>query len=205
MKGLFLDFDGTLADSLPAMRRAYRAFLGEFGARATDAEFEALNGPPLPVIVQRLKAAHGLGPEEAALAEVYREKIAAAGAETRPAAGAREVLEAAASRGWTAAVVSSASRAAIDGFLSAHGLDALVALVVGGEDAAPGKPDPGPYRLALQRTGCAAEASLAVEDSFDGASAALGAGLPTWMVGQGPGPDGVRGRLAGLEAVVNLL
>jgi HAD superfamily hydrolase (TIGR01509 family) len=205
LRGLFLDFDGTLADSLPAMRRAYGAFLEGFGAPATEAEFEALNGPPLAVIVRSLKAAHGLPPDEAALAQVYRARIAEAAAETRPAAGALDLLEAARARGWTVAVVSSASRPAIESFLARHRLDALVALVVGGEDVAAGKPDPEPYAQALRRTGCAAERSLAVEDSFSGAAAALAAGLPTWMVGEGKAPEGVRGRLPGLEAVVNLL
>src|SRR3712207_7031508 len=45
-----------------------------------------------------------------------------------------EALEAARARGWTVVVVSSASRFAIEAFLAAHALDALVSRVVGAED-----------------------------------------------------------------------
>ena len=203
MKGLFLDFDGTLADSLPALRHAYADFLQACGRTGSDAEFDTLNGPPLPVIVRTLKAAHGLDGDEPALLALYRAKIAEAGPLARPAPGAAAVLARAAERGWTAAVVTSGARAPTEALLRRFGLS--VALVVGGEDAPPGKPDPAPYRLALQRTGCAAEASLAVEDSFGGASSAVGAGLPTWMLGEGEAPAGVRGRLPSLEALLNLL
>ena len=203
MKGLFLDFDGTLADSLPALREAYDRFLAAFGRAGSEAEFQALNGPPLPVIVRALKAAHGLGAREAELESLYRRRLADAEPLVRPAAGAAEVLRRAAERGWSTAVVTSAARAPTQAFLERFGL--AVDVVVGGEDAPPGKPDPAPYRLALERTGCAPEASLAVEDSFGGAGAAVAAGLPTWMVGDASAPPGVRGRLAGLEALLNLL
>jgi HAD superfamily hydrolase (TIGR01509 family) len=203
VKGLFLDFDGTLADSLPALRDAYTAFLDGFGRPASEAEFAALNGPPLAVIVRELKQTHGLEPDEAALLASYRARLAEAAPLVRPVRGAAAVLARAAERGWAVAVVTSGSRTPTEAFLQRFGLQ--VAVVIGGEDAPPGKPDPAPYRLALQRTGCAADASLAVEDSFGGASAAVGAGLPTWVVGEAEAPAGVRGRLPSLEALLNLL
>jgi HAD superfamily hydrolase (TIGR01509 family) len=200
-RGLFLDFDGTLADSLPAMRQAYGAFLGVFGREGSDAEFEALNGPPLRVVIERLKAAHGLEPPLPELTALYRRGIADASPLIRPAPGAAELLAAARGEGWAAAVVTSGPREPIAGWLARFGL--AVDLVIGGEDAPPGKPDPAPYLLALQRTGCVAARSIAVEDSFKGAVAAIAAGLPTWMVGEAEAPQGLAGRVADLSAVVN--
>jgi len=202
-RGLFLDFDGTLADSLPALRGAYAAFLAGFGREPSAAEFEALNGPPLRVVVALLKAAHGLEPGAAELLGLYRRRIAEAAAGVRPARGAAELLEAAREQGWRTAVVSSGARDAIAAWLERFGL--AVDLVIGGEDAPAGKPDPAPYLTALARTGCGAAASLAVEDSFQGASAAIAAGLTTWMVGEAAGPPGTAGRAADLLALVNPL
>ena len=49
-RALMLDLDGTLADSLGAMRGVYDRFLDVFGVAGNDAEFARLNGPPLPVV-----------------------------------------------------------------------------------------------------------------------------------------------------------
>ena len=54
-KGLFLDFDGTLCDSLSAMRAAYTAFLEAAGATQTLLDFDEINGPPLRQVVTNLK------------------------------------------------------------------------------------------------------------------------------------------------------
>jgi len=56
----------------------------------------------------------------------------------------------------------------------------FVELIVGGDQVCLGKPQPEPYRVALARSGCAREASLAVENSLDGAKSALAAGLRTF-------------------------
>ena len=53
-RGVFFDLDGTLAESEGLMRRVFRDFAATFGRNATDAEFDALNGPPVPIIVARL-------------------------------------------------------------------------------------------------------------------------------------------------------
>ena len=41
------------------------------------------------------------------------------------------------------------------------------------------KPDPSPYRAALDKTGVAAEEALAFEDSVSGISSSVAAGVPT--------------------------
>src|SRR5271166_2066937 len=54
-RGLFLDLDGTLADSLGVLRRVYFCFLREFNQEGSDAEFDRLNGPKLSEIVGALQ------------------------------------------------------------------------------------------------------------------------------------------------------
>ncbi len=199
-RGLFLDLDGTLADSLPAMEAAYRALLRRFGREGSAAEFQSLNGPPAAVIIERIALAHGLTAPREELLTAYRDLVRQAHATAPPAAGAREVLEHARKHGWETAVVTSAASADARAWLARVGLVELIAVVVGGDEVQKGKPDPEPYRLALQRTGCVAQESLAIEDSIQGAKAALAAGVPTQLLGGAPdgniaGSNLYRGRL----------
>lgn len=206
-RGLFLDLDGTLADSLPAMEAAYRALLRRFGREGSVAEFQSLNGPPAAIIVERIAKAHALPVSPDELLAIYRDLVAQAHRAAPPAVGARQVLERARKLEWTTAVVTSAASRDAREWLARVGLAEFVSVVVGGDEVRYGKPDPEPYRVALQRTGCVAQASLAVEDSASGARAALAAGLPTWLLGDRPNRDIAaaplfRGCLADLHALL---
>ena len=184
--GLFIDLDGTLADSLGVMRAVYGRFLANHGRPASDAEFDSLNGPPLARVVERLTAAHGLdGDPEDLLAEYGRLIDQSYGA-VPPTPGVRALLEAARGPSWIVGVVTSNDQARTRGWLDSTGLSDLVDVLVTGGEAANGKPDPDPYLLALERGRCEPSRSVAVEDSPDGARAALAAGLTTFAYDTDP-------------------
>lgn len=171
---LLLDLDGTLVDSEPMNRSAYRAF---FAARGWDE-------PDLSVFVGRRAAdvfSSTPGPWAA-------EDPAALGAEVlalidpdavpEPLPGAAALLAAAARRRIPVAIVTSAGpewvRRSAAGPLA--GLDA-VDVVVTGDDVVDGKPDPTCYRLACERLDVDPAAAMAVEDSPAGVRAAVAAGV----------------------------
>jgi len=185
-RGLFLDLDGTLADSLPMMRAVYARFLERHGRTGSEAEFDRLNGPPLSEVVDRLKAAHGLEGTHEALMTDYAVLIDQAYDDAPPAEGAAALLDAGRARGWAAAVVTGHAAGRARRWLRRHGLDPLVAVVVGDGDCARGKPYPDPYLAAIERCGCLAGDSLAVEDTPDGATAAVAAGLATYVLARPP-------------------
>jgi beta-phosphoglucomutase-like phosphatase (HAD superfamily) len=54
--------------------------------------------------------------------------------------------------------------------------------VVGEGDYRRSKPDPEPYRIAIERGGGRADECLAIEDSERGLRAAKGAGLSCWII-----------------------
>lgn len=181
-KGLLLDYDGTLADSLGFMRATYERFLASHGAAGSADEFQSLNGPPLVEVVRRLRERHGLtAPLDELLAQ-YRGLLAAGQHALPPSSGARALLMAARQRGYRTAVVTSADAAVVGAWLERCDLQSLVSTVVGGDLVARGKPDPEPYRIALRQLGCAAERSIAVEDSPLGATAAVAAGIRTYVL-----------------------
>jgi len=211
VKGLFLDLDGTLADSLGLLRSVYDEFLGQFGCTGSAAEFRDLIGPPIPAVVACLRDAHRLPGTTEELVAHYHALIAKVHCTAPPAEGARAVLERAQERSWTVAVVTSATRAEASAWLARAELATFIATIVGGDEVSRGKPDPEPYRLALERTGCNALSSLAIEDSMAGARAAMAAGLPTWLLHKierqdaAAAPALLRGCLPDFRAVLTLL
>ena len=74
-RGLLVDMDGTLADSLSVMRLVYGRFLESFGIQGTDDGFERVNGVPLRIVVERLKQTHELEPDERALLRQFVTEI----------------------------------------------------------------------------------------------------------------------------------
>lgn len=187
-RGLFLDLDGTLADSLAVLRRVYFRFLREFNQEGSDAEFDRLNGPKLSEIVATLQLAYSLPGAISDLLTVYNRLIDTAYCnEVLPQPGSRELMETAANKGWILTLVTSNFGWHARSWLKRVGLDSLVGLTVSGEEVNRGKPWPDIYELALVRSGCVAGKSIAVEDSVLGASAARTAGLRTFLIA--PKPD----------------
>ncbi len=182
-RGLFVDLDGTLADSLQVLRDAYETFLTGYGRRGSSAEFDSLNGPPLVEIVARLKRSHDLPGSRDDLLRRYAALFDAAHLSAPACVGSRELLAHARDAGYAVAVVTSTRRSAAEAWLEKAALRSLVDFVVGGDDVAKGKPDPEPYLHALALTRCEAALSLAVEDSLQGSYAAMSAGIPTFLVG----------------------
>jgi HAD superfamily hydrolase (TIGR01509 family) len=195
-RGVFIDLDGTLADSLASLRGVYHAFLGKFGAKGTEAEFQSLNGPPLLQIVSRLSRIHNIRVEINHLSTLYSSMIRDALDTAPPMAGAQPFLERARERRWRVAVVTSSSHMAAKRWLDRNNISNKVDVVVGGDEIRNGKPAPDPYHLAIMRTKCTARRSFAIEDSPIGALSAISAGLPTWILGspdnQSDWPSGVQ-------------
>ncbi|MBF0447940.1 MAG: HAD family phosphatase [Magnetococcales bacterium] len=184
--GLFLDLDGTLADSLPVMRRVYDQFLNDQGRTGSDEEFAALNGPPLSEIVRILKNRYRLPESEPLLSNRYWQNIEAAYDAVQPKPGAEIVLKQATQRGRVVAVVTSSQNRLAQHWLRKTGLIEWISLVVGGDQVKRGKPAPDPYLLALEKSGCKRDGTLVVEDSKTGALSGIQAGLSTFVVHPDP-------------------
>ncbi|NQU57207.1 MAG: HAD family hydrolase [Rhodospirillales bacterium] len=176
---LLIDLDGTLADSLTVMKTTYRRFVEKFGGRPSDEEFSQLNGPTLGEVVRRLQHAHGLPGDHEELMAYYETLLDESYDDVLPMPGAPELLADAKRNKWTLGIVTSNSVVRCRTWLERNELAVMVDLMVCGEDVSNGKPDPEIYLLALERAGCPAQNALAIEDSPQGAVAALAAGIPT--------------------------
>jgi sugar-phosphatase len=171
---LLLDLDGTLVDSEPIHREAYREFFRAHGWTVPD--LDLFTG-------RRAEDVFAVEPgpwrdlDPAALASEVRELVHA-GAVPEPIGGALELVTAARARSVPMAVVTSARSRWVDHAIGGA-LDALhlIDVVVTAEDVVDGKPDPAGYLLACSRLGVPAASALAVEDAPAGVRAAVAAGV----------------------------
>jgi HAD superfamily hydrolase (TIGR01509 family) len=179
---IFIDLDGTLADSLSVMREAYQLFLDDFQVYGTDDEFASLNGPPLIEVVRRLKVGHDLPHDEDTLAKRYFGIIDQLYISVSPAHGAKQLLAAAQAQDCRVAVVTSNSAERTNKWLAHVHLTRFVDFIISGEQVRYGKPDPEPYLLASRMVDCSPDRIIAIEDSIQGAKSAIGAGLYTYLL-----------------------
>lgn len=195
---LLLDLDGTLVDTEPLHRAAYRRFfeargwdlpdLSMFTGRRAEDVFATEPGPwageDLPALV--LEVLSHLDPE----------------AMPDPIPGAEALLVTARRLAVPVAIVTSARPAWVRR-LAVGPLPALgdVEVVVTAEDVVDGKPHPAGYDLACRRLDVAPPGALAVEDSPAGVRAAVAAGVGD-VVGVTTTHDADRLGAAGASMVV---
>ncbi|MHC5065187.1 MAG: HAD family hydrolase [Planctomycetota bacterium] len=207
--GLFLDFDGTLADSIPILRRVHAQMSRDWGCHGEKVSFDRMNGLPLRRVVQMMSEHAEFNIDVEAGLRDCRERVARAYPEVRPARGAESLLRRAVDRGYRIAIVSSAPDQFIASWLQEHGLAEYIHAMIGGDSVILGKPDPEPYQLAIERTATDCASSIAVEDSELGLQSALAAGLKTYAISHGETQalehPGIAGRLSGFADLEELL
>jgi HAD superfamily hydrolase (TIGR01509 family) len=205
---LFLDLDGTLADSMQVMTTATDRFLKELGLERMGGGPRRWAGRTPYDIMGALKEHNHLDlPVQELVERYYRLVDAAYMDQATVMPGGRRLLAAAASCGVFTAVVTSTLRSVAEGFLAHQGLRELVQAVVTVEDIRRGKPDPEPYLLALKISGLPPGQALAVEDAPMGALSATRAGLATWIMAPRGGEDfppieGVAGFIQSLDQLI---
>ncbi len=205
---LLLDLDGTLVDSEPVHREAYRVFLadrgwviddlGLFTGRRAEDVFAVEPGPWSEHDPHELAAeVHDRIPHDAT---------------PEPVPGAHDLVHAAGAAGIPVAIVTSA-RPAWVALAVGEGLGVLdrIEVVVTARDVPEGKPHPAGFLLACERLGVAARDCVAAEDSPAGIGAAVAAGVgrvvgitTTWSESELSGA-GAHVVLADLRGVVDLL
>ncbi|HEY8431465.1 MAG TPA: HAD family hydrolase [Sandaracinaceae bacterium] len=172
MRGVIFDLDGTLVDSLRDIADAMDQVLDELGLpRRTLAEYERFVGEGARVLVRR-SLGQKVELEDEALAafrDRYRSRMLV---HTRPYPGIEPLLEALASRGAPAAVLSNkphdATVAIVDALLSRHPFVA----VLGHREGSPRKPDPsGALELARAMSRAPSEVLFLGDTPIDVATA----------------------------------
>jgi phosphoglycolate phosphatase len=182
-RAVLFDFDGTLADSYPAITASVNHVRARHGL------------PPLPEVEVRRHV--GRGPEhlithtvpgadvEEAVGCYRAHHPSVMHAGTRLLPGAAEMLAALRSRGLRLALCSNKPRRFTDALLAGLGIARLFDAVLGPEDVPRPKPAPDMLTAALTRLKVAAAEALYVGDMVVDIQTAREAGVRVWVVPTG--------------------
>jgi len=177
LKAVLLDLDGTLADSLPALREAYTRFLAAHNVVGTSEEFNRWNGPPLREVVAGLARTHELTGDFESLFAQYLGQVESCYIQASLVPGATALLSWLEQHQITVVLVTSAPRALAESLLRTQSVFHRFAHIITADEVDAGKPSPECYVKALQAIGISAKNAVAVEDSPPGVRAARGADL----------------------------
>jgi mannitol-1-/sugar-/sorbitol-6-/2-deoxyglucose-6-phosphatase len=187
-RALVFDMDGVLIDSEPLWWRAEIEVFATVGLELTEADCYKTQGMRMDEAAQwwfdRFPWT-GATPVEIA-GRVVDRVIEFIQAEGGPMPGVREVLAAAKADEWRIGLASSSAMRLIETVLDGFGMRDVFEVVRSAEHEQRGKPHPDVYLAALRELGLDGVDCIAIEDSVNGMSSALAAGMRCIAV---PPPD----------------
>jgi HAD superfamily hydrolase (TIGR01509 family) len=183
-ENILFDLDGTLAASLPMMKKVYYSFAKLYGFEGSDAEFTYLNGPSLKEIVKYLQIRYSLDDKYENLFEAYSKLIHEEYVESvMPVKGSYKLLEFMENEGKKMFLVTSSGKKNAQFFLKKYGLSSFFYGYVFGDDVAKAKPDGEIYRLTIEKFSLDVKKTMVFEDSINGVLAAREAALGVIAIG----------------------
>ena len=187
MRTVVFDLDGTLADTSADLLAAANACLPHSVLGPGDA-LTAFHGgrAMLRLGYERLGIAGDIERDYPRLLVAYAEGICV---ETRLYPGAVAAVEALRARGFATAICTNKPEGLAVDLVRRLGIGDLFGALVGADTLPVRKPDPAPYRLAVQRVG--GGRSMLVGDTDTDRQTGLAAGVPVALVTFGPEGQGV--------------
>ncbi len=200
LKALLFDLDGTLADTNPVHRSTWEKFLEPYGYDVTwDFYRENISGRVGQEMV--LDLFPNLSREEAqemsdAKDAWFRERAG----ELEALPGLRAFIEKGRETGMKMALVTNAPEENVLAVLRALDLEGIFDAVILADDVDAGKPDPVPYKAALEALDISNDEALAFEDSPSGIASSVAAGIPTVGIASTQKPEDLEEH--GVELIV---
>ena len=178
-RALLFDLDGTLAETDSLHLPTWVDALEPYGVEV-DEEFyrDKISGRSTAEIVRELLPE--LTDEQGrSIGDAKEASVRERASELEPLPGLVDFVERGRKRGMRIALVTNAPEENVKMILLALKLRDFFDTVVLADEVEAVKPDPAPYRAALEKTGVPAEEALAFEDSISGISSSVAAGIPT--------------------------
>lgn len=189
LTAILFDLDGTLVNTDPIHFRLWQDMLLPYGLDIDRAFYNrrisgGTNDAILQDILPQLSAE-----ERLEFADKKEALFRESGEQLERLAGLNEILHWCQSLALKKAVVTNAPELNAIFMLDALGLTDTFPIVILGEEASAGKPDPAPYSLALERLEVKVEEAIAFEDSPSGVRSAVAAGVYTIGVASTHDPE----------------
>lgn len=189
IQALLLDLDGTLINNDPLHYQAWQEILLRYDLKINrDFYKQHMSGKLNPDIVKELLPQLSWRESQDFIAEKEANyRILAK--DIQPLTGLKKLIDWAKTRNLKLALVTNAPRKNTQFTIELLKLETTFDKVVLGEDVAIGKPDPTPYRVALEQLELAPDDAIAFEDSPSGIRSAVGAGIFTVGIASTHPPD----------------
>jgi HAD superfamily hydrolase (TIGR01509 family) len=179
---VIFDLDGTLVDSEPLSKIAWRRVLALHGHDLSDAEITAAQGLRFAESYAKFARALVLPPLDVVWSDYSRLLYASYDEELVIFADAVTTARQLHADGVPLALATSSQRERLERTLASAGLAGLFAVTVAGDEVDRGKPAPDGYLAAARLLGVDPADCVAVEDSQAGIDAARAAGMPVLAV-----------------------
>jgi beta-phosphoglucomutase len=178
-KAVLFDMDGVLVETEHLKAEAHASAAARFGGQVSQDLYASVMGQPHTAVRAAFIAASRIAVDPAAYTAAYLDiyhHLLDTHLSLTP--GVTALLTGLQARQLTLALVTSSQAGTTEKILRQAGLSGFFPVRIVAEDVQRGKPDPEPYRAALDRLGLRSSAALALEDSQAGVAAAAAAGLP---------------------------
>ena len=178
-RALLFDLDGTLAETDSLHLPTWVDVLRPYGIEVDEEFYKArISGRSNSKIVEDLLP--DLSAEDRRdLAEAKEASFRKHAGELEPLPGLLNFMEEAKDRGFSLALVTNAPEENVEAILLALDLGVFFDELLLSDEVGLVKPDPAPYKAALERLGVGPDEALAFEDSTSGIASAVGASIPT--------------------------
>jgi len=189
IRNIIWDVDGTLFDTYPAIARAFRAALRDFGQDAALGRIVALARESLTHCTTTLVAERQLDQAafEAAVARHYERTTPA---DQPPFPGVTAICEHICAAGGQNVIVTHRGPRGTTELLAASGLSGFFSGSITRADRFPRKPDPAAFNAIIERHGLIRDQTMAIGDRDIDVLAGRAAGVATCFFGLAtPGVD----------------
>ena len=182
-RAIIFDMDGLLVDSEVVWAAVETEMVRERGREYTHAEREQLIGLRLDEFSEKLVALLGFDESPKAFEqELIDRMLERIPTSTRPQPGAPELVRYVHENGIPTAIASSSPIAVIDAIVASQGWQHIFTTRISADTVGRGKPAPDVYLKTADVLGVNPADCLALEDSPNGARAAVGAGMTCFAV-----------------------
>lgn len=182
-KAIIFDMDGLLVDSEPVWEEAENGVLSSYGKIHTPEGRQQLIGLRMDEFLDKMRVIYEIqASAESLYDDVLERMLALIPLRVKPQPGAAEIVEYVAGGSFPAAIASSSPSLIIEAVVKSQGWVDLLPVRCSAQTVARGKPAPDVYLKAADLLGIAPADCLALEDSPNGARAAVAAGMTCYAV-----------------------
>lgn len=179
LAAILFDFDGTIVNTDPIHYKIWKDFLLEYNVEINEEIFKSnFAGKHNPDIIQNVLP--HLSPQESEqFAEEKEARFREQASSLETINGFTQLFAWSKEHNLKCALVTNAPKLNAYHMLEALQLKEAFDIIILGEEQTAAKPDPTPYKVALEKLGIQPQEAIAVEDSPSGMRSAVDAGIRT--------------------------